>query len=205
MEVANWFKVKTGTTPSLESILSIRGVIEQVDNADATLTDQIQAAVLGTAEQAINGLLTMRKQEGRALLAVLSAQLGEARRLVAEARVHAGGQTLHLRDRLAQSLAELMQAGAPVSEDRLAAELALLGTRADVREELDRLDAHIGAFTDMLAAGGAVGRRLDFLCQELGREANTLCAKSASLALTDCGLGLKALIEQVREQVQNLE
>jgi Uncharacterized stress-induced protein len=98
----------------------------------------------------------------------------------------------------------VMEAGADVSEDRLAQELALIAVRADVREELDRLAAHVEAARALLAEGGAVGRRLDFLTQEFNREANTLCSKSASSALTDAGLALKVLIDQLREQAQNL-
>jgi uncharacterized protein (TIGR00255 family) len=109
-----------------------------------------------------------------------------------------------LKERFARRMAELLGEGV-VSEDRIAAEAAVLATRADVREELDRLNAHVGAARGLINGGGAAGRRLDFLMQEFMREANTLCSKSASPALTGCGLDLKALIEQLREQVQNVE
>lgn len=204
--LAREVEAATGVPQRLDSLLTMRGVLEQGEPVDdRSLTPGVEAAVLASLDAALGDLSAMRAVEGRALLRILSAQLGDARRLVAEATAHAGAQTHQLRERLHAALAELIQAVPPIGEDRLAQELALLGTRADVREELDRLAAHIAAFTDMLAEGGAVGRRLDFLCQELGREANTLCAKSASLALTDNGLALKALIEQLREQVQNLE
>ena len=125
--------------------------------------------------------------------------------LAEEAAGLAALQPAALKARFQRQLDELLESGQGLPEERIAQEVAVLATKADVREELDRLQAHLGAARDLLAGGGAIGRRLDFLCQELNREANTICSKSADLELTRVGLGLKSTIEQLREQVQNIE
>ncbi|HXP12726.1 MAG TPA: DUF1732 domain-containing protein, partial [Stellaceae bacterium] len=125
--------------------------------------------------------------------------------LVARAEKSAAAQPAAVKARLKKLLAELLEAVPALPEERLAQEAALIVARDDVREELDRLTAHVAASRAMIEEGGAIGRRLDFLCQELNREANTLGAKSGDLALTRIGLALKAAIEQLREQVQNVE
>ena len=114
-------------------------------------------------------------------------------------------QPAALKERFSRQLDELLDENQGLPEERIAQEIAVLVTKADVREELDRLGAHLEAARELLAAGGPIGRRLDFLCQELNREANTLCSKSADLELTRIGLALKGTIEQLREQVQNIE
>jgi len=135
---------------------------------------------------------------------LLTAQIGEVERLVAEAGRLAAAQPAALRARLTAQAKELLDA-APVSEERLAQEVALLAVKADVREELDRLTAHVQDARALIAQGRGVGRKLDFLAQEFNREANTLCSKSADIALTRTGLALKAVIDQFREQAQNVE
>jgi len=147
----------------------------------------------------------MREEEGARLRQVLEERLGEIASLTSEAEVTAAAQPEAMRLRLRTLLETLMQASPPMSEDRLAQELAVVVARGDVREELDRLHAHIAAARVLIDEGTAVGRRLDFLCQEFNREANTLCSKSADIELTRIGLALKASIEQLREQVQNIE
>jgi uncharacterized protein (TIGR00255 family) len=122
-----------------------------------------------------------------------------------QARERAGGLVDLFRERLREQLNEVLQASPPVSEERLAQELAVIATKADVREEIERLNAHLEACRELLNSGEPVGRRLDFLCQELNREANTICSKSADLPLTGIGLELKSVIEQFREQIQNVE
>jgi uncharacterized protein (TIGR00255 family) len=131
--------------------------------------------------------------------------LDEIARLTQEAADNAASQPAALRERLRRQVAELMDSHDGLSEERLTQEAALLATKADVREELDRLSAHVAAARELLDGGGAIGRRLDFLCQELNREANTLCSKSPDVALTRTGLAIKNAIEQLREQVQNVE
>jgi uncharacterized protein (TIGR00255 family) len=192
--------------PRLDGLLALRGVLESGEEAeDPTLRERRQAAVLAGSEDAIRDLVGMRLAEGRRLVAVLEARLAEITGLVGEAEACAATQPTALRARLEEQLATLTSAVPALSEDRLAQEVALLVARADVREELDRLTAHLAAARALIAEGGAIGRRFDFLCQEFNREANTLCSKSADVALTRIGLALKAAIEQLREQVQNIE
>jgi uncharacterized protein (TIGR00255 family) len=147
----------------------------------------------------------MRLGEGARLETVLSDRLDEIAALVKEAEAAAATQPAAIRARLKELIAALTEAVPALPEERLAHEAALVVAKADIREELDRLGAHVIAARNLLAEGGAIGRRFDFLCQEFNREANTLCSKSADLALTRTGLALKAAIEQLREQVQNIE
>lgn len=193
--------------PRLDVLLTIRGMIEEGE-AEALGSDEraaLDTAATGGLSAAIEQLVTMRAEEGRRLQTVLEDQLTRLEDLLAKSRERATEQVDLLRSRLSDQLNELLNASPPVAEDRLAQELALLATKADVREEIERLAAHIEACRDLLKSGEPVGRRLDFLCQELNREANTICSKSADLALTAIGLELKTVIEQFREQVQNVE
>ena len=153
---------------------------------------------------ALDGLKVARLDEGARLRPVLEGFLGRVAELTAAARRDADAQTAAIRERFTKRVEELTDGGAGL-EDRIFQEAAMLAARADVREELDRLDAHTASARALIAEGGAVGRRLDFLTQEFMREANTLCSKAATLALTSGGLDLKATIEQFREQVQNVE
>jgi uncharacterized protein (TIGR00255 family) len=193
--------------PPATALLALPGVMRQAtdDEPDDALLAARTAAVTESFCRALTALDAARRGEGARIGAVLAAKLDEIEALVAAAEADAATQPAAVRERLIASLTALAGQVPALSEERIAAEAALLASRADVREELDRLHAHIAAARALLAEGTLVGRRLDFLTQEFNREANTLCSKSASRTLTATGLALKAAIEQLREQVQNLE
>ena len=193
--------------PRLDGLLALRGVLENGEAAASTQEEDSDIAkiLLAECDKALVQLEAMRADEGKRLAVVLTDLLDEIAFLVTDAVASAALDPVQVKTRLRQQVATLLEAGAPVSEDRLAQEVALLLGRADVREELDRLGAHLTAARKMLEAAEPVGRKLDFLCQEFNREANTLCSKSNDIALTRIGLGLKAAVEQFREQVQNIE
>lgn len=192
--------------PRFEALLGLRGVVELVEPEEAEPVRERRLASLGAGlEQALDALQAMRLEEGARLVDVVLAQLAEVERLVAAAQASAAAQPEALRARLAAQVAALLEASPSLPEERLAQEAAFLATRADVREELDRLASHIVAVRTLLAEGGAIGRKLDFLCQELNREVNTLCSKSADVELTRIGLDMKSVVDQLREQVQNIE
>jgi uncharacterized protein (TIGR00255 family) len=192
--------------PRLDGLLGLRGVIETVDDVDDVVAEARRAAILRSWAQALDCLAAARSEEGGRVVAVLRVQLDEMVKLTARAADRAAAQPAAIRERLLAALANLTGAGtAPLPEERIAQEVALYAARADIREEIERLRAHIEQAGQLLDDGDAVGRRLDFLCQELNREANTLCSKSADVELTRIGLGFKAVIEQFREQVQNIE
>ncbi|MSO80437.1 MAG: YicC family protein [Alphaproteobacteria bacterium] len=192
--------------PTLEGLLAVRGVIETMEEVEDDAALALRAAAMeATLATALDALVAARAEEGARLAAVLSGLLDRIAALVGEAAASAEAQPEELRARLASQLAELIAAEPPLSEERLAVELAILVSRSDVREELDRLDAHLGQARALLAEGAAVGRRLDFLCQEFTREANTVCSKATEMRLTRAGLDLKAAVEQFREQIQNIE
>jgi uncharacterized protein (TIGR00255 family) len=176
------------------------GAARGADPADEALA----AAALSGFDAALSDLVAARAGEGRALAATLARILDEIAAVAEAADVAHRAQLAAAPERLREKVRALQDAGAETPADRLAQELALIAVKADVREELDRLAAHIDAARALLAETGAVGRRLDFLTQEFNREANTLCSKSASTALTEAGLRLKVLIDQLREQAQNL-
>ncbi len=192
--------------PRAEALLALPGVLRPASSTEAASEDELRLLESGF-ETALDALLAARHGEGARIGAVLATQLGEIAALVGTARDEAAAQPALQRARLAAALQALLrEAGTPaLAEERLTQEVALLATRADVREELDRLGSHLDAAAALLAEGVAIGRRFDFLLQEFNREANTLCSKSASPALTATGLALKAAIEQLREQVQNIE
>jgi uncharacterized protein (TIGR00255 family) len=192
--------------PRLDGLLGLKGVI---DVADAEETEEEKAAaeksiVKGFAE-ALKGLSDMRRHEGEAIGRILTARLDEMAALAARADAAPGRQADAVKKKLADQIALLLEASARFDPDRLHQEAILLAAKADIREELDRLAAHIAQARKLMADGGAIGRRLDFLSQELNRETNTLCAKSNDVELTNIGLELKSVVEQFREQVQNLE
>jgi len=191
--------------PRLDGLIGLRGVIETVDDEPTSVAEARHAAVLDGWWLALDRLVTARSEEGARLAAMLAAQRGELAALVEAAAGCAAAQPSAIRARLETLLGELSTLAPTMPQERVVQELAMLVTRADVREELDRLRAHIAQAGDLLERGEAIGRQLDFLCQELNREANTLCSKSADIELTRIGLALKAAIEQFREQVQNLE
>ena len=189
--------------PRIDTILALRGM---VDAAEAHAGDPARdTAVLASLGEALDGLRAVRLEEGGRLATLFAEQLDRIAALTADAQVAAADQVPSIKERLRTKVRDLLEAEASLPEERLTQELAILATKADVTEELDRLGAHVAAARDLLGTGGAVGRRLDFLCQELNREANTLCSKSADVALTRVGLEIKAAIEQLREQAQNLE
>ena len=192
--------------PTLDGILALRGVLEpqttELSEVDLAARD---AAVLTSLANAFDGLGVARREEGTRLHAVLVQQIERMEELVGQAERLASTQPAQLRARLKTMVDDLLAARTGVSEERLAQEVALLVTKADVREELDRLKSHLTQARGLFAAKGAQGRRLDFLAQEFNREANTLCSKSADIELTRVGLELKAVIDQLREQVQNVE
>ena len=164
-----------------------------------------RATLAGAFGEALAALGAARRGEGARLGDILARLLQEIAALHARAASESADQPAQLQARLREQLAALLDGERRVPEDRLAAEVALLATKADVREELDRLGAHIAEAGTLLRSGDAIGRRLEFLTQEFVREANTLCSKSASLALTRTGLDLKAAIERLREQAANVE
>jgi uncharacterized protein (TIGR00255 family) len=192
--------------PRLDGVLGLKGVIEVVEPEDSEeARAAAEAAIVNSFSQALAGLAEMRRHEGQAIGTLLIARLDEMAALAARAETVPGRQPDAIRKRLAEQVATLLEQSARFDPDRLHQEAILLASKADVREELDRLGAHIAQARKLLAGGGAVGRRLDFLSQELNRETNTLCAKSNDVELTNIGLELKSVVEQFREQVQNLE
>ena len=192
--------------PSLDGLLSLKGVMEVADleeNEDERRGAEA-AAIAGFAE-AVAALSEMRQREGAALTRILKSRLEEIAALAHRAEEAPGRRVEAIRARLAEQVATLLAQSDRFDPDRLHQEAILLATKADVREELDRLAAHVAQALQLIDGGGAVGRRLDFLAQELNREANTLCAKANDVELTNIGLELKAAVEQFREQVQNVE
>jgi uncharacterized protein (TIGR00255 family) len=192
--------------PTLDGLLSLKGVIEISDVAESEEERHAAeaAAIAGFAE-AIGALAEMRRHEGAALAQVLAARLNEIAALVERAERVPGRRPEAIRAKLAEQVAALLAQSDRFDPDRLHQEAILIATKADVREELDRLVAHVAQAKALIEQGGAIGRRLDFLAQELNREANTLCAKANDVELTNIGLELKAAVEQFREQVQNVE
>lgn len=192
------------TPPSADGLLALRGVLETPEEEeDPEARAAIEAAMAASIDAAFDALRLSRDREGAQLLPVVEAFVERIEVLVAGAETEAAAQTDAIRDRFARRMTELAP-DAPGLQDRIFLEAAALATRADVREELDRLTAHVASARDLLRQPPA-GRKLDFLMQEFMREANTLCSKSATTALTGIGLELKAVIEQLREQVQNVE
>lgn len=192
--------------PRLDGLLAVRGVVELVEEEDTPEVAAAREAAMGQdLELALTALVEARRGEGERLRQLVEDHLEAIAGLVDQAGRSAAAQPETLRLRLRTRLKELLEAAPALPEERLAQEAAVLITKADPREELDRLGAHVAAARELLAAGGAIGRRLDFLCQEFNREANTLCAKSPDVELTSLGLELKTRIDQLREQVQNIE
>jgi uncharacterized protein (TIGR00255 family) len=192
--------------PSLDGILALRGIIE-VSEADESEEERraAEAAIMAGFDQAIAGLSEMRRREGDALQGVLASRLDAIAALSGRADAAPGRRPEAIKARLAEQVALLLQASDRFDADRLHQEAVLIASKVDVREELDRLASHVAQARRLIEAGGPIGRRLDFLAQELNREANTVCAKSNDVELTNIGLELKTVVEQFREQVQNLE
>ena len=193
------------TPPSADGVLNAKGVLEQRDlRDDAATREALDAAIKTSFDQALTGLAYDRRREGAELEKVIADELNEIEKLTGDARASEKASVDAIKARIAAQLSELLDAER-VPAERLAQEAAIMAVKADIREELDRLDGHVGAGRALLAEGGAIGRRLDFLTQEFNREANTLCAKAPDLDLKRIGLDLKTVVDQMREQVQNLE
>jgi uncharacterized protein (TIGR00255 family) len=188
-----------------DGLVSAPGVMKGAARTGNAVDEGVTKDLLAGLELALDMLAAARGKEGEGLMGLFSAMLAQLEQLVAQAGEHAARQPELVAERLRARLNDIAKGAAGVDQERVAQEVLLMATRADVREELDRLAAHIKSAREMLAAGEAAGRKLDFLCQELNREANTLCSKSASLELTNVGLALKSTIDQFREQVQNVE
>ncbi|MGR3315557.1 YicC/YloC family endoribonuclease [Roseovarius indicus] len=184
-------------------LLGLRGVLDTGAGEDDTTA--LCKTLLADFETVLAAFLDMRATEGRALAAVLTAQLDDIERLTGEAAQAAEARRPEMEQAFKAALARVMETADTADEARIAQEMALIAVKADVTEELDRLRAHVAAARDLLAAGSPVGRKLDFLSQEFNREANTLCSKAQNKALTATGLELKTVIDQMREQVQNVE
>lgn len=192
--------------PTLDGILGIKGVMEVVETEETEAErDAANAALLAGFEAALAELVATRGREGGVIGGVLSDRVSEIEKLTRAAEASPARSPDAIRARLAEQVKELLGASSALDPERLHQEAALLAAKADVREELDRLHAHIGAARALLKNGGAVGRKLDFLAQEFNREANTLCSKSNDVAMTGIGLELKTAVDQLREQVQNIE
>ena len=192
--------------PTLDGIMALRGVLEQHETLlSAEEEEALNGAILAAVEQAVAALAANRQQEGARIASILGERIDEIAALTKAAELHPGRSRDAILARLRQQVADLSEANPTLSEERLAQEAMLLATKADIREELDRLVAHVAAARQLIAGGGPAGRKLDFLSQEFNREANTLCSKSNDVALTAIGLDLKAVIDQLREQVQNIE
>ena len=192
--------------PTLDGILSLKGVIE-VTEEDESEEDHraAETAIISGFEVVLTALLHMRQAEGKTLGGLLSRRLDEIAALSARAESAPGRKPEAIKARLSEQVSALLQASERFDSDRLYQEAVLLAAKADIREELDRLVSHVAQAKKLLADGGAIGRKLDFLAQELHRESNTLTAKASDLELTNIGLELKGVVEQFREQVQNLE
>lgn len=204
LALANQLAEEGATPPSADGLLSLRGVLEAPEEVDHPVARAaVEAAMMVSIDQSLEALELSRQREDSQLLPLMVDFIDRIEALTGQAGTEAAAQTEAIRDRFTRRMTELVP-GAPGLEDRIFLEAASLATKADVREELDRLTAHV-ASARLLLQQPPAGRKLDFLMQEFMREANTLCSKSATTALTGIGLELKAVIEQLREQVQNVE
>lgn len=190
----------------LDTLLTVRGVVEASEgDDDPKEAEERQKSMAVSLREALEALLGVRQAEGARLEAILRERLNELDGLCNDADSAASLRTEAIRERLAQQVQDLLDMSPALSEERLAQEVAVLAVKADIREELDRLKSHIEGARGLLDEGVAVGRKLDFLCQEFNREANTLCSKSGDIELTRIGLAMKAAVDQFREQALNVE
>jgi uncharacterized protein (TIGR00255 family) len=207
LKVAAEISARTdAVAPSVDGLLGIKGVIEVVEpESDEAELQAARAAVSVAFEHALQSLIDMRKREGAALGQILAQRMDEIERLAKRAEAAPGRKPEAIKARLAEQIAELLDTSDRFDPDRLSQEAIMIAAKADIREELDRIASHVAQARELLGKGGAVGRRLDFLAQEFNREVNTTCSKSNDIELTNTGLEMKNVVEQFREQVQNLE
>jgi uncharacterized protein (TIGR00255 family) len=207
LKVAGEISARTdAVAPSVDGLLGIKGVLEVVEpESDETEMQAARVAVSASFEQALQSLIEMRKREGASLGQILTQRMDEIERLAQRAEAAPGRKPEAIRARLAEQIAALLETSDRFDADRLSQEAIMIAAKADIREELDRIASHIAQTRELLGKGGAVGRRLDFLAQEFNREVNTTCSKSNDIELTNTGLEMKSVVEQFREQVQNLE
>lgn len=199
-------QVPGASAPTLDGLMSLRGVIEPVEEGESEEErEEVYVQIQTSLEEALDSLMENRGAEGARMDQILQDHISEIETLCGKAQQVAGTQPEVLRKRLVRQLKDVMAELPELDEERIAQEAAILMTKADVREELDRLHAHIEGARDLLKKGSPCGRKLDFLCQEFNREANTLCSKAQDVDLTRIGLDLKTVIDQFREQVQNIE
>lgn len=192
--------------PSVDGLMAIKGVIEVVEpEADEEEDKAAKIAVSAAFEEALTALVAMRKREGATLGDILTQRMNEIEALAKKAEIAPGRKPEAIRARLAEQIAALLESSDRFDSDRLNQEALMMAAKADIREELDRIASHVSQAREMIGKGGAVGRRLDFLAQEFNREVNTCCSKSNDIELTNTGLEMKNVVEQFREQVQNLE
>jgi uncharacterized protein (TIGR00255 family) len=192
--------------PSVDGLLAIKGVIEIVEpESDEAEDKAAMAAAAAAFDEALADLVAMRRREGTALGQILIQRMDEIEILAKRAEAAPGRKPEAIRARLAEQIAALLESSDRFDADRLTQEALLIAAKADIREELDRIASHISQAREMIGKGGPVGRRLDFLAQEFNREVNTCCSKSNDIELTNTGLEMKNVVEQFREQVQNLE
>jgi uncharacterized protein (TIGR00255 family) len=191
--------------PSIDGLLAIKGVIEVVEPESDEAEDRAAKAAAAAFDQALLDLVEMRQREGLALGQILIQRMDEIERLAKKAEAAPGRKPDAIKARLAEQLAALLEVSDRFDPDRLNQEALLIAAKADIREELDRIGSHVSQAREMIGKGGPIGRRLDFLAQEFNREVNTCCSKSNDLELTNIGLEMKNVVEQFREQVQNLE
>ena len=192
--------------PSIDGLLGIKGVIEVVEPESNKEEDKAAKDAASVAfEQALADLVEMRRREGVTLGQILNQRMDEIEKLAKRAQAAPGRKPEAIKARLAEQIAALLETSDRFDADRLSQEAIMIAAKADIREELDRIASHVAKAREMIGKGGPVGRRLDFLAQEFNREVNTCCSKSNDLELTNTGLEMKNVVEQFREQVQNLE
>jgi uncharacterized protein (TIGR00255 family) len=207
LELAKRYSETEGVEkPSLDGLLAVKGVVDiSVRETTDEERERLESALLASLSEVLKKLAKARAEEGARMFDVLNDQISQVEALAGKARSMAGVRDQAIFDRYKAQLAKLENIDKPVPEERIVQELAVLAVKADIQEELDRLDSHVEEAKALLSKGKPVGRRLDFLCQEFNREANTLCSKSSDSELTKIGLDLKVLIDQFREQIQNIE
>jgi len=207
LKVVGEISAKTdAVAPSVDGLLAIKGVIEVVEpESNDEEMQTARTAVAEAFERALQSLIEMRKREGVALGQILLQRMDDIERLSKRAEAAPGRKPEAIKARLAEQIAALLETSDRFDEDRLSQEAILIAAKADIREELDRIASHVAQTRELLGKGGPVGRRLDFLAQEFNREVNTTCSKSNDIELTNTGLEMKNVVEQFREQVQNLE